>query len=104
VVKTRFLEGFREVDFGIYQTRRSPLTPLKKGGTGSVLKVPLPKGDLGGSRLSIKPGDPLAQRGRARGHRPYKAGIGSVLKVPLFKGDLGGSRLGVKRDLQGLQS
>jgi hypothetical protein len=27
--------------------RRSPLTPLKKGGTG--IKVPLFKGDLGGS-------------------------------------------------------
>jgi hypothetical protein len=29
-------------------TLRSPLTPLKKGGTG--IKVPLSKGDLGGSR------------------------------------------------------
>ncbi|QLE51409.1 hypothetical protein FD724_27250 [Nostoc sp. C057] len=28
---------------------RSPLTPLKKGGTG--IKVPLLKGDLGGSKI-----------------------------------------------------
>jgi hypothetical protein len=34
---------------------RSPLTPLKKGGTGVfLLKVPLLKGDLGGSRLGYK--------------------------------------------------
>ena len=33
---------------------RSPLAPLKKGGKGGV-KVPLLKGDLGGSRLGIKP-------------------------------------------------
>jgi len=31
----------------ILGTYRSPLTPLKKGGTG--IKVPLFKGDLGGS-------------------------------------------------------
>jgi hypothetical protein len=30
---------------------RSPLAPLKKGGTGKFLKVPLFKGDLGGSKL-----------------------------------------------------
>ncbi|TAE14649.1 MAG: hypothetical protein EAZ19_07815 [Oscillatoriales cyanobacterium] len=30
---------------------RSPLTPLNKGGTRNILKVPLIKGDLGGSRL-----------------------------------------------------
>jgi len=30
---------------------RSPLTPLQKGGTGNFLKVPLFKGDLGGSKL-----------------------------------------------------
>jgi len=30
---------------------RSPLTPLQKGGTGDFLKVPLFKGDLGGSQL-----------------------------------------------------
>ena len=30
---------------------RSPLTPLNKGGTRDILKVPLIKGDLGGSRL-----------------------------------------------------
>ena len=34
---------------------RSPLTPLNKGGTINILKVPLIKGDLGGSRLSLKP-------------------------------------------------
>ncbi len=33
---------------------RSPLTPLKKGGTRNLLKVPLIKGDLGGSRLGLK--------------------------------------------------
>ncbi|MBG1261292.1 hypothetical protein F8S20_20330 [Nostoc sp. BAE] len=32
----------------ILDTFRSPLTPLKKGGTG--VKVPLFKGDLGGSK------------------------------------------------------
>jgi len=30
---------------------RSPLTPLQKGGTEKLLKVPLFKGDLGGSKL-----------------------------------------------------
>ncbi|MEG3850369.1 BamA/TamA family outer membrane protein [Microcoleus sp. herbarium13] len=30
---------------------RSPLTPLNQGGTRDILKVPLIKGDLGGSRL-----------------------------------------------------
>jgi hypothetical protein len=30
---------------------RSPLAPLKKGGTRNALKVPLFKGDLGGSKL-----------------------------------------------------
>ncbi|TAH25651.1 MAG: hypothetical protein EAZ09_01895 [Oscillatoriales cyanobacterium] len=45
------------------RTRRSPLTPLKKGGTRVVkvllknegtkaVKVPLLKGDLGGSKLN----------------------------------------------------
>ena len=33
---------------------RSPLTPLNKGGTRDILKVPLIKGDLGGSRLDYK--------------------------------------------------
>ena len=33
---------------------RSPLTPLNKGGTRNILKVPLLKGDLGGSRLDEK--------------------------------------------------
>jgi len=33
---------------------RSPLTPLNKGGTRNILKVPLLKGDLGGSRLSVE--------------------------------------------------
>jgi outer membrane protein insertion porin family len=33
---------------------RSPLTPLSKGGTRDILKVPLIKGDLGGSRLDYK--------------------------------------------------
>ena len=33
---------------------RSPLAPLKKGGDRSVLKVPLLKGDLGGSSLGDK--------------------------------------------------
>ncbi|MEG5175255.1 BamA/TamA family outer membrane protein [Microcoleus sp. B3-D7] len=33
---------------------RSPLTPLNKGGTRNILKVPLLKGDLGGSRLDDK--------------------------------------------------
>jgi len=33
---------------------RSPLTPLNKGGTRNILKVPLKKGDLGGSRLDEK--------------------------------------------------
>ncbi|MEG5059795.1 o-succinylbenzoate synthase [Microcoleus sp. A2-C5] len=33
---------------------RSPLTPLNKGGTRNILKVPLIKGDLGGSRLGLK--------------------------------------------------
>jgi len=30
---------------------RSPLAPLKKGGTVKFLKIPLFKGDLGGSKL-----------------------------------------------------
>ena len=34
---------------------RSPLTPLSKGGTGSVLKVPLFKRDNGGARPLLKP-------------------------------------------------
>ena len=34
---------------------RSPLTPLNKGGTRNIIKVPLLKGDLGGSSLSLKP-------------------------------------------------
>ncbi|MFB8795486.1 MAG: pseudouridine synthase [Microcoleus sp.] len=33
---------------------RSPLTPLNKGGTRNLLKVPLKQGDLGGSRLDEK--------------------------------------------------
>ncbi|HBK96508.1 MAG TPA: hypothetical protein DD001_03850 [Microcoleaceae bacterium UBA10368] len=33
---------------------RSPLAPLKKGGTGVFSFVPLLKGDLGGSRLRLK--------------------------------------------------
>ncbi|MEG4082120.1 BamA/TamA family outer membrane protein [Microcoleus sp. POL10_C6] len=33
---------------------RSPLAPLNKGGTRNMLKVPLLKGDLGGSRLDDK--------------------------------------------------
>ncbi|MEG4343603.1 BamA/TamA family outer membrane protein [Microcoleus sp. A003_D6] len=33
---------------------RSPLTPLNKGGTRNLLKVPLLKGDLGGSGLDYK--------------------------------------------------
>ncbi|WP_445301277.1 BamA/TamA family outer membrane protein [Microcoleus sp. Pol11C2] len=33
---------------------RSPLTPLNKGGTRNMLKVPLLKGDLGGARLDDK--------------------------------------------------
>jgi len=33
---------------------RSPLTPLNKGGTRDILKVPLIKGDLGGYRLDYK--------------------------------------------------
>jgi len=41
---------------------RSPLTPLQKGGTGDLLKVPLFKGDLGGSKLRtvvIKANSPI---------------------------------------------
>jgi hypothetical protein len=34
---------------------RSPLAPLKKGGDNSPLKVPLFKGDLGGSRSVQRP-------------------------------------------------
>ncbi|PSB15510.1 hypothetical protein C7B69_18275 [filamentous cyanobacterium Phorm 46] len=45
-------------------TRRSPLAPLKKGGT-RALKVPLLKGDLGGSRI-------VAQ---ARSKSPFLRGI-----------------------------
>jgi len=45
-------------------------------------KVPLLKGDLGGSRLG------------------YQREIIKLLKVPLLKGDLGGSRLGYKRKTQ----
>jgi len=37
---------------------RSPLAPLKKGGTG-ILKVPLLKGDLGGSS-AVGAGSPIA--------------------------------------------
>ncbi|MEG4247112.1 BamA/TamA family outer membrane protein [Microcoleus sp. Pol10D4] len=41
---------------------RSPLTPLNKGGTRNMLKVPLVKGDLGGSRLDDKRRTAEAQR------------------------------------------
>jgi hypothetical protein len=41
----RLFEKYFAVTLGTF---RSPLTPLKKGGTG--IKVPLFKGDLGGSK------------------------------------------------------
>jgi hypothetical protein len=58
---------------------RSPLAPLKKGGTR--IKVPLFKGDLGGSRVSSN----------ITKIHPYTTVLQSrnVFKVPLFKGDLG---------------
>ncbi|HAG85421.1 MAG TPA: hypothetical protein DCL61_30815 [Cyanobacteria bacterium UBA12227] len=37
------------VSFNNAIEKRSPLAPLKKGGTRDFLKVPLFKGDLGGS-------------------------------------------------------
>ncbi len=51
----------------LWQTMRSPLAPLEKGGTGEMLKVPLFKGDLGdavslsngGSRLGAESEDAI---------------------------------------------
>jgi hypothetical protein len=46
VISKRLFEKYLAVILG---THRSPLAPLKKGGTG--IKVPLFKGDLGGSKM-----------------------------------------------------
>jgi hypothetical protein len=57
--------------FGLLLTLRSPLAPLQKGGTG--LKVPLLKGDLGGSHLSQPTVEPHK-------HTPHE--ISEGLRVP----------------------
>ncbi|WP_333316748.1 o-succinylbenzoate synthase [Microcoleus sp. D3_18a_C4] len=82
---------------------RSPLTKgghggtaPTKGGTRNILKVPLIKGDLGGSRLRIK--STLIAGSVLRSHQSRKGGR-NILKVPLIKGDLGGSRLRLKSTL-----
>ncbi|MEG3930792.1 o-succinylbenzoate synthase [Microcoleus sp. T3_B1] len=79
---------------------RSPLnkgghggTAPTKGGTRNILKVPLIKGDLGGSRLRLK--STLIAGSVLRSHQSRKGGR-NILKVPLIKGDLGGSRLRLK--------
>ncbi len=71
-----------------------PQPPMVRG-EQDVLKVPLLKGDLGGSNLGeqeefkvplVEPGDPPQP--------PLRRGEQEQLKVPLLKGDLGGSNLG----------
>ncbi|MEG4915379.1 o-succinylbenzoate synthase [Microcoleus sp. B7-D4] len=61
-----------------------------------MLKVPLIKGDLGGSRLRLK--STLIAGSVLRSHQSRKGGR-NILKVPLIKGDLGGSRLRLKSTL-----
>ncbi|MEG4485311.1 o-succinylbenzoate synthase [Microcoleus sp. D2_18a_B4] len=82
---------------------RSPLnkgghggTAPTKGGTRNILKVPLIKGDLGGSRVRLK--STLIAGSVLRSHQSRKGGR-NILKVPLIKGDLGGSRLRIKSTL-----
>ncbi len=71
-----------------------PQPPFLRG-EPEALKVPLLKGDLGGSDLGeqyvagdslVEPGDPPQP--------PLRRGEPEALKVPLLKGDLGGSDLG----------
>ncbi|MEP6490338.1 CHAT domain-containing protein [Microcoleus vaginatus GB2-A3] len=72
-----------------------PQPPLLRGEQEEeVIKVPLLKGDLGGSNLGedevvkvpvVEPGDPPQP--------PLRRGEQEVIKVPLLKGDLGGSNL-----------
>ncbi|MEG4631732.1 CHAT domain-containing protein [Microcoleus sp. AR_TQ3_B6] len=72
-----------------------PQPPLLRGEQEEeVIKVPLLKGDLGGSNLGedevfkvpvVEPGDPPQP--------PLRRGEQEVVKVPLLKGDLGGSNL-----------
>jgi hypothetical protein len=59
----------------IIQTLRSPQPPLKRG--ENSFKLPLLKGDLGGSS-SLK-----CHHDNEKGENPFK--------LPLLKGDLGGS-------------
>ncbi|MEZ2276041.1 MAG: tetratricopeptide repeat protein [Microcoleus sp.] len=77
--------------------RRGELEEAKssncKGGT--PLKVPLVKGDLGGSNRRLKvpldPPQPPLRRGELEEAKPSNCTGGTPVKVPLFKGDLGGS-------------
>ena len=86
------LKSFLILSGGIIE--EPPQPPLLRG-EQDVLKVPLLKGDLGGSNLGeqeelkaplVEPGDPPQP--------PLRRGEQDVLKVPLLKGDLGGSDLG----------
>ncbi|HBK99648.1 MAG TPA: hypothetical protein DD001_21175, partial [Microcoleaceae bacterium UBA10368] len=59
------------------------------------LKVPLFKGDLGGSnhrlRAPLDPPQPPLKRGELEEAKSSNCKGGTPLEVPLFKGDLGGS-------------
>ncbi|MEZ2279768.1 MAG: pseudouridine synthase [Microcoleus sp.] len=82
---------------------RSPLTPLKKGGTRNTLKVPLIDGGTtnnlkvpmidGGTTNNLKV--PMIDGGTTNNLKVpmIDGGTTNNLKVPLIKGDLGGSRL-----------
>ncbi len=69
---------------------RSPLTPLKKGGTRNTLKVPMIDG---GTTNTLKV--PMIDGGTTNNLKVplNNGGTTNNLKVPLIKGDLGGSRL-----------
>ncbi|MEZ2238407.1 CHAT domain-containing protein [Microcoleus sp.] len=92
------LKSFLILSGGIIE--EPPQPPLLRG-EQDVLKVPLLKGDLGGSDLGeqeelkaplVEPGDPPQP--------PLRRGEQEQLKVPLLKGDLGGSDLGEQEELK----
>ncbi|MEZ2303669.1 MAG: CHAT domain-containing protein [Microcoleus sp.] len=92
------LKSFLILSGGIIE--EPPQPPLLRG-EQDVLKVPLLKGDLGGSDLGeqeelkaplVEPGDPPQP--------PLRRGEQEQLKVPLLKGDLGGSDLGEQEEFK----
>ncbi|MEZ2344951.1 tetratricopeptide repeat protein, partial [Microcoleus sp.] len=92
------LKSFLILSGGIIE--EPPQPPLVRG-EQEVLKVPLLKGDLGGSNLGeqqelkaplVEPEEPPQP--------PLVRGEQDVLKVPLLKGDLGGSNLGEQQELK----